>query len=115
MLLRAVPQSELEKPEENLWRNDKKKMRDMRPKNAEKMKVAISVLFFQTSQQCHRLIGSKSFHIEATIYAITLLPAMCEDGSFFSLTCLPAFCTVFSCQLSRASFCILLRKNQPWF
>ena len=44
---------------ENLWGIAKRKIRDMRPDNAEELKAAIEASWSSiTPQQCHRLIAS---------------------------------------------------------
>lgn len=57
-------------PIENLWGIAKRKMRDMRPNNAEELKAAIEASWSSiTPQQCHRLIASMPRRIEAVIAA----------------------------------------------
>lgn len=57
-------------PIENLWGIAKRKMRDMRPNNAEELKAAIEASWSSiTPQQCHRLIASMPRRIEAVIDA----------------------------------------------
>ncbi|CAI9552555.1 unnamed protein product [Staurois parvus] len=57
-------------PIENLWSIAKRKMRDMRPNNAEELKAAIEASWSSiTPQQCHRLIASMPRRIEAVIAA----------------------------------------------
>ena len=55
-------------PIENLWGIAKRKMRDMTPNNAEKLKAALEASWSSiTPQQSHRLITSIPRHIEAVI------------------------------------------------
>uniref|UniRef100_A0A8C6YAN8 Transposase n=1 Tax=Naja naja TaxID=35670 RepID=A0A8C6YAN8_NAJNA len=57
-------------PIENLWGIAKRKMRDMRPNNAEELKATIEASWSSiTPQQCHRLIASMPHCIEAVIAA----------------------------------------------
>ena len=57
-------------PIENLWGIAKRKVRDMRPNNAEELKAAIEASWSSiTPQQCHRLIASMPRPIEAVIHA----------------------------------------------
>ena len=57
-------------PIENLWGIAKRKVRDMRPNNAEELKAAIEASWSSiTPQQCHRLITSMPRPIEAVIHA----------------------------------------------
>uniref|UniRef100_A0A8C6XEX7 Tc1-like transposase DDE domain-containing protein n=1 Tax=Naja naja TaxID=35670 RepID=A0A8C6XEX7_NAJNA len=57
-------------PLENLWGIAKRKMRDMRPNNAEEVKAAFEASWSSiTPQQCHKLIAFMPCHIEAVIAA----------------------------------------------
>ena len=57
-------------PIENLWGIAKRKMRDMRPSNAEKLKATIEASWSSiTPQQCHGLIASMPCCTEAVIDA----------------------------------------------
>lgn len=57
-------------PIENLWGIAKRKMKDMRPNNAEELKAAIVASWSSiTPQQGHRLIASMPRRIEAVIHA----------------------------------------------
>ncbi len=57
-------------PKENLWSIVKRKMRNKRPKNADKLKATVKETWASiTPQQCHKLISSMSRRIEAVIKA----------------------------------------------
>ncbi len=57
-------------PIENLWGIVKRKMRDIRPNNADDLKAAIKVTWASiTPEQCHKLIASMPRRIDAGIHA----------------------------------------------
>ncbi len=57
-------------PIENLWGIVKRKMRDIRPNNADDLKAAIKATWASiTPEQCHRLIASMPRRIDAGIHA----------------------------------------------
>jgi len=55
---------------EDLWGIVKRKMRDIRPNNADDLKAAIKATWASiTPEQCHRLIVFMSRRIDAVIHA----------------------------------------------
>ncbi len=57
-------------PIQNIWAIVKRKMRDIRPNNADDLKAAIKETWaFITPEQCHRLIASMPQRIDAVIQA----------------------------------------------